>query len=203
MWKKYIIFALSILVIVAIIFIYITSLNQPQYSPILSILAIIIGATITMIFNLVLDEQRIAKKEGKLISAIRAKNANNVANATANCEALEKEISDIKSTKVDMWNLLIPLHDLLPLNEIMEDINLLIEKESIKLPIIASEIEFLNKDMKIRQDLILENKVSIDIIIYRDKLIVNSLKSFIETVEEYEKDIFGDVIKVETNKLVE
>lgn len=201
MWKNYIIIAFSILVIVAIIFIYITSLNQLQYSPILSFLAIILGATITMIINLLLDEKRIANKEGKLISAIRVKNANNVANAIANCEALEREISDIKSTKVDMCDLLTPLYDLLPLNEIMEDINLLIEKESIKLPIIASEIEFLNKDMKIRQDLILEGKVSIDIIIHRDELIVNSLKSFIESVEEYEKDIFGDVIKVETNKL--
>ncbi len=201
MWNKYIFICTLFICILLGAVIYVISLNNLQLAPIISLISVLTGVLITSTINLILEDNRLEINRGKLISSIRAKNSMNSSTAQIIISVLEEEIASINKEKIAEINdisslsennffLILPLYDLEPLNELMEDVKLLMEEESKLLPRIASEIQFINKDIIIRQEMILKG-VSLKVILNRDLYLIKSLKDLRKNLKKYEKDAFG------------
>lgn len=205
MWNKYIISCIISIFLLVSAVTYLILLNNLQLVPIISLFSALIGIFVTGTINLIFEDNRFKNNRDKLISSIRAKNAINRSIGKIITYTLEKEIkyidsgiiveiNNINTITAGNYLLSLPLNDLEPLEEVMEDVKLLMDEESKLLPIIASEVNFINKIFKLREDFILKG-ISLEIIRYYDESILINLKKLDENIKKYEKDIFKKDLK--------
>ena len=165
----------------------------------INILPVLIGSSLTGTISLAIYSENLKKEKHKLRSSIRVINANNSAISTLLILALEQEINLI-DTNISYNNFKLPLPDLIGITDIMvQDIVLILEKESKKVPEIATKTDYLIKGLDYREKLILGNTPKLSVIKQQDEYLVNELKLLRESIKNYEEEIFGNQVSLDVD----
>lgn len=166
--------------------------NHPQYSSITNVFSVLIGSSLTGSISLAIYEKNLKNERSKLISSIRSINAHNSAVSKLLIIALEEEIKSIDINS-NYTTFKLPLPCLLRITDIMiQDIVLVLEKESKKILKIATLTDYLIRCLEYREKIILNNKPKTSKIKEEDQHLVNELKSLQKSIKDYEEEIFGD-----------
>lgn len=192
-------FSLTIIFLSSYLYIIFKVVPVPQYTSVTNVLSVLIGSSLTGSISLAIYEKNLKNERNKLISAIRIINANNSALSTVLIIALDDEINLIDANS-NYNDFKLPLPNLLRITDIIvQDIALILEKESKKVPEIAIKIDYLIKGLDYREKLIFSNNTKPLAIKQQDEYLVNELKALQKSIKDYEEEIFGSQILIDLN----